>query len=103
MRLNSLILALLVLGGVSTVAEAETLKVPGDYATIQAAVDAASDGDTISVKRGTYGENVVIDGSRPGENNLTLRGQGKPIINPAVGICTRRSAPPPRIPAGSRL
>ncbi|UCC67058.1 MAG: right-handed parallel beta-helix repeat-containing protein [Armatimonadota bacterium] len=38
-----------------------TITVPGDYATIGAAVAAASDGDVISVSPGTYTENVVVD------------------------------------------
>src|SRR5512143_339841 len=44
----------------SFAAEVNVLKVPGDYATIQAAVDAASSGDIIQVKAGVYNENVVI-------------------------------------------
>jgi parallel beta-helix repeat protein len=36
------------------------LHVPGDYATIQAAVNAASPGDIIRVAAGVYNENVVI-------------------------------------------
>ena len=35
--------------------------VPDDYPTIQAAVNAASDGDTIIVRGGTYTENIVVD------------------------------------------
>ena len=34
---------------------------PGNYSTIQAAIDNASDGETIFVFQGTYHENVVID------------------------------------------
>jgi hypothetical protein len=44
----------------SFAAEVNVLKVPGDYATIQAAVDAASSGDIIQVRAGVYNENVVI-------------------------------------------
>ena len=39
------------------------------YCTIQPAVDAAGNGDTIQVATGTYSENVVIDGA-----NLTIAG-----------------------------
>jgi parallel beta-helix repeat protein len=38
-----------------------TIVVPNDYSTIQAAVDAASEGDIIYVKHGKYKETLVID------------------------------------------
>ncbi len=41
----------------------KTMYVPDDYPTIQAAVDAASPGDTIIVRDGTYIENVEINKS----------------------------------------
>ena len=41
----------------------EVLHVPGDYPTIQAALDAAAEGDTVQVKAGIYNENVVVSAS----------------------------------------
>ncbi|ASJ01885.1 hypothetical protein A3L09_00725 [Thermococcus profundus] len=37
------------------------IHVPGDYPTIQEAVDGASDGDEIVISPGTYVENVIVD------------------------------------------
>jgi len=41
---------------------AATLTVPGDHATISAAITAANNGDTISVSAGTYSENINFTG-----------------------------------------
>jgi|GEM_PF-1355163 parallel beta-helix repeat protein len=49
---------------------AETLHVPEDYPTIQAAIDGITAGDTIYVAPGCYEERLIIDKS------LTLRGEG---------------------------
>ena len=46
-----------------------TRNVPGDYPTIQSAVDAADPGDLVLVDRGVYRETVSV--STPG---LTIRG-----------------------------
>ncbi|MCF1597926.1 pectinesterase family protein [Streptomyces muensis] len=55
-----------------------TLHVPADYATVQAAVDAVPDGNsvpvTIAVAPGTYREKVFIPASKP---NLVLLGTGR--------------------------
>jgi parallel beta-helix repeat protein len=46
-----------------------TIVVPDDYSTIQEAIDAASEGDVIFVKKGMYNETLKI------EKALTLRGE----------------------------
>jgi len=53
---------------------AAVISVPGDYSTIQAAVDNASAGDVINVYNGTYPEYVIVG------ITLTLQGNGNPII-----------------------
>jgi parallel beta-helix repeat protein len=54
---------------------AKTIKVPGNYGTIQAAINAAAPGDIIEVTGGPYYEHIVINKS------ITLRGVGNPIID----------------------
>jgi len=46
----------------ASAAEAATLKVPQQYGTIQAAVDAAQEGDIVRVAPGIYTEHVIIQG-----------------------------------------
>lgn len=83
-----------------------TRRVPADYATLQAALDAAADGDTVRVERGTYAgpfrlaktltlmaaEEVVLDGGAPiltvtssagpgtRIQGFTFRGGGKALV-----------------------
>ena len=45
--------------------------VPGDYRTIQSAVDAAEPGDLIRVAPGVYRESVVVP---PGKERIVIRG-----------------------------
>jgi len=61
--------------------EPTTIIVPDDYPTIQEAVNAAGEGNTIFVRNGTYYENVVVNKtvSLIGENRTTtiIGGNGK--------------------------
>jgi len=68
--LISLLLGLLVLAWGAPPAGAVDLLVPGDFPTVQAAVNEADDGDVIVIAPGTYVENVVITGQ-----NLTFRSE----------------------------
>ncbi|NIO36215.1 hypothetical protein GTO27_00765, partial [Candidatus Bathyarchaeota archaeon] len=56
-------------------AEGETITVPDDYPTIAGAVDAASDGDTVYVRSGTYNDALII--TKPisliGQNKMTTK------------------------------
>ena len=46
----------------SAPAYADIINVPDDFETIQAAIDAAQDGDTVLVQPGVYVENIDFDG-----------------------------------------
>ncbi len=64
------------------IAQGATLNVPGDYSTIQAAIDAALDDDLILVAADDYTEQLTVDGKR-----ITIEGAGiglTNIISPAV-------------------
>ena len=92
-----LVTGLALLGRAVPVARAYTLTVDNTiacddttgspaYCTIQAAVDAASDGDTISVAAGTYTEGITLT---PGKD-LTLVGAGRDVVTwicPSGGYC----------------
>ncbi len=57
------------------------LHVPSQFTTIQAAVDAAHDGDAIHIASGTYAEAVTVEAF----THLELRGSGQVIID-ATGL-----------------
>ena len=63
-------------------AQAETLDVPAEFATIQDAIDASSDGDVIEIAAGTYNE---FDLS-PQQKAITLRGATDAEGRPATTI-----------------
>jgi len=55
----------------ASIAPNEPVHVPGDYATIQAAIDDVTDGTTIEVAAGTYAEHLNLNG-----RSLSLLGAG---------------------------
>lgn len=55
----------------ASLVSAKTINVPGDFSTIQAALNAASEGDTIAVAAGSYFESLTVTKS------VSLEGAGK--------------------------
>jgi nitrous oxidase accessory protein len=70
--------------GIAT--DSKTITVPYDFSTIQAALNNATDGDTILVKKGTYMENPVINKS------ISLFGEdlSATVIDVTTGLRVRR-------------
>ena len=60
-----------------------TLTVPGQYTTIQAAINAASTGDTVQVSDGTYDENIDFIGKDI--TVVSVNGAGSTTIQGAAG------------------
>jgi len=59
---KQLLTLLLLLAGCFSQLEAQIIRVPEDYSTIQAGIDAALDGDTLLVGEDTYQENIDFKG-----------------------------------------
>jgi len=95
-----LVLSLGLVTAVPVLADGTIIDVPGDYSTIQEAIDAASDSDTIVVAAGLYKENVVIDKSlalKGAQAGVDARNRTGPetIIEPdeeAIGISVLTAA-----------
>lgn len=63
---------------------AKTINVPGDFSTIQAAIDTAVNGDTVLVQPGTYVENISFNGKNIIIGSLFLTTQDTSYISLTV-------------------
>jgi parallel beta-helix repeat protein len=70
------IVTILFLAAFTAIGSAATIYVPDDYGTIQAAVEAVNEGDTIIVRDGIYTENVDVRYLK--NNHLTIRSENGP-------------------------
>ncbi len=74
---NTILLSLALLSIAATQSPAETRLVPGDYATIQQAIQECNDGDVVVVEPGTYfetinflGKNITVTGTDPDDPDI---------------------------------
>ncbi|MGE5297076.1 MAG: PKD domain-containing protein, partial [Solirubrobacterales bacterium] len=81
---RGVLLGIVTLCAVTAVASAATLKVPSQYPSIQAGIQAASDGDTVLVAPGVYyetinfnGKNITVTSTDPNDRGII----GYTIIN----------------------
>src|SRR5690348_12827308 len=88
------VLAIGILGAIPVTA-ANVLNVPGTYATIQTAINASTNGDTVVVAPGTYFENLDFKGklitvqSAQGPSVTTIDGSN---LAPVVNFSTNETA-----------
>jgi len=81
------LLASQAMGAPCTLVRSHQLRVPADFATIQAAIDAAQPGETVAVAPGTYTESVKLRtgvcllGSGARSTVLDARGEGRTLVD----------------------
>jgi nitrous oxidase accessory protein NosD len=78
----TLIATLLFAAPAASAASARTFQVPGDYPTVQAAVNAAPAGSTVNVGSGTFTEELVINK----DLNLVGVGAGRAVIKAPASL-----------------
>jgi Right handed beta helix region len=86
--MRCLALALFSVISLTGAARADVLHVPKDFATIQAAIDAAQAGDEIVIAAGSYAESLLIDG----KSDLSLRGKGQVTLTGTPGLSIQEGA-----------
>ena len=77
-RPAAVVATLACLAALSVSATAATIRVPQDYATIQAAITASATGDVVLIDNGIYREQVTVPSSK---KYLTIRGSGNTTLN----------------------
>ena len=91
-RIASIVAGLLLAFVGTSATIADTINVPGDYPTIQAAINASSDGDVINIAAGTFNERFLDPWGKAITIQGTLNGDGTlatTIDARQRGICVR--------------